>query len=189
MWLVKSFVRRLLWIFFAQVSPYAICARTNARYVTLGTRCVTRTEYFASSVFSSLSVRVTWHCVRLGHHTHQLRTYAYKSRMGWLGYLEEKRKVKKKIMAIIFDMNRLDMSGNSHFWSRSWFRQEKSFGPGPGEKSFRSRSWYLQKQILVPVPVKNIMVTVLIQKNPFWSWSCSAKNLVLVLVKKKFWSR
>jgi hypothetical protein len=34
------------------------------------------------------------------------------------------------------------MSGTSHFWSRS-----------------------LQKQILVPVPVKNILVTVSVQKN------------------------
>jgi len=28
----------------------------------------------------------------------------------------------------------LDMSGTSHFWSRSRFRQEKNVGPGPVQK-------------------------------------------------------
>jgi hypothetical protein len=40
------------------------------------------------------------------------------------------------------DSNTLDMSGTSHFWSRS-----------------------VQKQILVPVPVKNILVMVPVQKK------------------------
>ncbi len=61
------------------------------------------------------------------------------------------------------------MSGTSHFWSRS--RQEKNFGPGPspGGKKF---------QVWVPA-----------QKKTFWARSCSEKLLVLVLVKKNFWSR
>jgi hypothetical protein len=63
----------------------------------------------------------------------------------------------------------VDMSGTSHFWSRS--RWEKRFrpSPDPGEKKFWSRP--LQKQILVPVPVKNILVTVPVQKKTFWSRS------------------
>ncbi len=59
----------------------------------------------------------------------------------------------------------IDMSGTSHFWSRS--RREIVLGLGPGP---------VQKQILVPVPVKNILVTVPVQKN----------ILVLVLFRKYF---
>jgi hypothetical protein len=65
------------------------------------------------------------------------------------------------------------MSGTSHFGPGP--REKKKFRPGPGEKkilvpvlagkSFRSRSRSLQKQILVPVPVKNILVTVPVKKN------------------------
>ncbi len=66
----------------------------------------------------------------------------------------------------------------------------KKFRPGPGSgekkilvpagKSFRSRSRSLQTQIVVPFSVKDILVTVLIQKKhfgpgpvqkKFWCWS------------------
>ncbi len=51
----------------------------------------------------------------------------------------------------------LDISGTSHFWSRS--RWEKKFRPGPFRNKFWCRSQ--SKKILVPVPVK----------NKFWSRS------------------
>jgi hypothetical protein len=84
----------------------------------------------------------------------------------------------------------LDMSGTSHFWSRSRSRREKNFGPGPGpgekkilvpvavpaKKSLMSWSRSRQKQILAEAssqkyfryglgPKKNILVLVLFRKN------------------------
>ncbi len=57
----------------------------------------------------------------------------------------------------------VDMSGTSHFRSRS--RREKVLGLGPSQKYFS----------LGPG-----------SKTTFWSRSCSEKILVLVLVKKNF---
>jgi hypothetical protein len=55
--------------------------------------------------------------------------------------------------------------------SRSRSRRKKNLDPVsvpvPAGKSFRSWSRSLQKQILVPVPVKNILVTVPVQKKRF----------------------
>jgi hypothetical protein len=91
-------------------------------------------------------------------------------------------------LRFFYSFSQLDMSRTSHFWSWSRSRWEKKFHPGlgPGEKkilvpvpagkSFRSQSRSLQKQILVPVPVKNILVTVPVQKN----------ILVPVLFRKNF---
>jgi hypothetical protein len=58
-------------------------------------------------------------------------------------------------------------------------RREKILVPVPAGKRFRSRSRSLQKQILVPVPVKNILVTVPVQKKRFGPGP----------VRKKFWCR
>ncbi len=65
-------------------------------------------------------------------------------------------------------------------------RDQSFLVPVPAERSFRSRFRSLQKKILVSVPVKNILVTVPVQKKTFWSRSCSEKILMLVLVKKNF---
>ncbi len=54
----------------------------------------------------------------------------------------------------VFSMNKLDMNKTSHFWSR--IRWGKILGLGP-----------IQKQILVPVLVKNILVTVPVQRKYF----------------------
>ncbi len=62
----------------------------------------------------------------------------------------------------------LDMSGISHFWSRS--RREKVLGLGPGP--FRNKFWWRSRS-----------------KKTFWSRSYSEKILLLVLVKKNFLSR
>jgi hypothetical protein len=74
-------------------------------------------------------------------------------------------------------VSQLDMSGTSHFSSRSRWKKILVPVPVPAGKSFRSRSWSLQKQILVPVLVKNILVTVSVQKIHF----------VPGPVQKKFW--
>ncbi len=42
----------------------------------------------------------------------------------------------KKIESDIKEEYDVDISGTSHFWSRSRSRREKNFGPGPGEKKF-----------------------------------------------------
>ncbi len=76
--------------------------------------------------------------------------------------------------------------------SRSRCRRKKILVPVPAGKSFRS--WSLQKQILVPVSVKNIFVTVPVQKKhfgpgpvqkKFWCWSQSKKILVPVPIPVK----
>jgi hypothetical protein len=68
-------------------------------------------------------------------------------------------------------------------------RDQSFLVPVPAKKSLRSWSRSLQKQILGEGSTQKYFVYGLGPKKSFWSWSCSEKILVLVLVKKKVWSR
>jgi hypothetical protein len=68
----------------------------------------------------------------------------------------------------------LDMSGTSHFWFRS--QREKVLGLGPGP--FRNKFWCRSQSKIFWSRSRS--------KKTFWSWSCSEKILVLVLVKNNF---
>jgi hypothetical protein len=69
-------------------------------------------------------------------------------------------------------------------------RDQSFLVPTPVRKKISSRSRSLQKQILVPVPVKNILVTVPVQKKHFGPGPGGiGTTLPISTGNKKGWSR